>query len=343
MASITVDSMLGGVVFSASPVIVGVAAGAYPDGSTFRQVFLKVERVDRTGFLPLVFSAEVAGEGERVDFDISSALRSLSGDKSAMYESFLQSSGTIEYGSVTFRVSAHDEYQLGGEYFISEDTVNMGGNVAIDGGLDEMRRLYGAPADVSTLPSSVFSSKPSGELFHTSMPYAVNGWDEETGNPVGSMRTLSDGVNVVGDRKVYAISDPQSLVSFRCVAFLNPQGVVETVMASGRFSEHVEFTEVQHALDGLPSFRVPRRIASRVGDDFVVLSMSSGYVDREWQRWWIHQFGGSSRFWVLVSGRWVPCRITRPSSPVVYDGKEQSLASYDFDLTLAVSGKIMED
>lgn len=329
--------------FSASPVIVGVAAGAFPEGSTFRQVFLKVERVDRTGFLPLVFSAEVAGEGERVDFDISSALRSLAGDKEALYEAFLRPSGTIAYGSVTFRVSAHEEYQLGGEYFVSQDTVNVGGNVAIDGGLDEMRRLYGASADASLMPSSVFSSKPSGELFHTSMPYAVNVWDEDTESPVGSMRTLPKGVSRVGDRDVYAIDDASSVASFRCLAFLNPQGVIETVMACGRFSEKVESTEVQYTLDGMPSFRVPRRIASRVGDDFVVLSMSSGYVSREWQRWWVHQFGCSSRFWILISGRWVPCSLTRPSSPVVYDGKEQALVSYDFDVTLAVSGKIMED
>lgn len=332
MATIESGSMIGGTVFAMNPVIVNAKAGVFPDESAFRQTVLTVS----DGRLSRSFRTEVSASGEVVCFDVSSALAGFLQRFEPDVLGFLSNGSAFVYPDVRYSVSVHDEYLLGGELVITEDQVSAEAGNAIMGGLSEIERMSSSPDVEVSMRGSDFSRKPSeGEVFILGMPYLVSGFSD--GAAFTRKVSLVSGMNTVSGRKVYADGDARLLETRFCIAFMNPQGVLETVCAFGKGKESADAGAERFNMFGEPSYRPSRSIVSKPSRHYQKFSLSSGLVSREWMRWWAYQFGVSARYWVFVGGIWVPC-IVEPSQPEVFNQEKQDMESYDFDVTIALDG-----
>lgn len=326
--------MIGGTVFSANPVIINVSAGSFPEDAAFRQVVLGVTSQGKRR----EFRTEVASSGEGVTFDVSSAIRSLIPElSSSQVCSFLEGGPSLTYPSCSFSLDVHDEYLQKGELIKTAASSNSGGR-GIMGGLSEARRMTSSPDVSSSMSGSDFSFKPSsGELFLEGMPYLTASLSSSS--VTSSRSVMAAGAKTVSGRGVYVMDGSRPLSSNLCLAFLNPQGVLETVCAMGKGASQPEASAVRYNRYSEPSYRPTQSITQGVAPLYRKFSLSSGYVTREWMNWWIFQFGGSERFWIRVAGAWYPCIIERPSAES-FNQEKQSLQSYDFAAVLAVEGDV---
>lgn len=334
MARINNGSMLGGTVLAGNPVIVSVSAGTFPEKSSFRQIVLDVIGDGKE----LQFKTEVSASGETVEFDISSALRSLLWGGAAEPQE-LVSSATAYNRSASFGIRVHDEYLMDGEIWKTDAVVNGNtNNLAIGGGHWETDLTAVTMDQTAWLSSTRFTDKPSsGEVVCQGTPYFYSDFYS------GRQRTRRTTYNTLGaatrdGRNLYITELPSPLNGMQCIAFRNHYGVLETVCCHGKPLEAVSTLRTNYVRQSAPSYRPGQKGCGITAGPTPYVRLSSGPLDDDWSRWWNTEVCAATEFWLWHRSAWWPCTVEFEEKHDVYDRSKQELPSVDFTLTLLYKG-----
>ena len=315
--------------FIENPIIVHVPSSgfAFPAGSTFRQIVIKVD-VHSTwdGKDSTYYFYADASAGTDLSVDISSALRGAMKGWSPDAGSVSVTTGSsVIYPYARFGATLSEKYMLDGTvYEIAGASRSMA--YAYYGGLSGYELLTYSSHAAGFYTSLDFSRKPlSGEL-----------------HSVGDVKTTSsyNGLTVKTTTSIVS-SGAFEKGMMQQFLFVNSLGVLETVSALSRESLSYRIESETKNLASAPAyFARPDRTTHKTGGRGV-FKMSSGVVSREWADWWTTEFLMARKYWMLYDGRWLPVTVTPAGDEtVVYDKAEQRLAHVDFDVEVAVEGSV---
>jgi len=261
-----------------------------------------------TDFDTYTFSSP-AGDGEIIQIDISSALRSVA----ELFEhTYLTQSYT--YPFLKYTLKAYDEYMKDGVLYEKVGERDYGGTLnSLMGSFSDMERY------ISGVTRSIqkFTRKPSfGEICATSetlfypvtlpAPASIQ-TGVTTGPTVKAYPLASIGGSVTYDgHTIYVISAEPNRFQFQ---FVNRLGVIESISAICLPESVIEKSVEQFIVTAPGSFNKFRRNIVRKITDRRTLKMSSGPVDEQWADWWTHEFLNTEQAWMFVDGYWIPCSI----------------------------------
>lgn len=331
-----------------NPIIVSVISAVIGGNVVFHKIKMQVSArfAGEEMFEDSVLSASVEN-GQKMQFDISNALRSLA----ARYE-YLPDASVFHYPKIEYKVSAWDEYMQEGVLYEKVQKVELIGiKNALFGSFTDMERL----ASPGHLRLTSYTRKPkTGEVCgnNETMVYSyVEGLDigidsETVDHPVMKKMELKDksGSVQVGGRTVY-VDDIENRLQFR---FVNGLGVIESIstacfietITTGRFEKSL--------LLASPSFKSVTGILGIKGNRNMKLKCSTGPVTKEWAAWWHNEFLSGDDFrsvihescWVNLSGNWIPCVCSLDEEVIVYDKSSDKLIQIEFTVNFGISGMI---
>lgn len=320
-----------------SPIIVAVTADSPGSRATFHRLKLVVKAALQTNpdYEDYVLSWP-ASDGEVIDFDISSALRSELKEHSY---SALTAEAAMPY--IKYTLQAYDEWMIDGIVYEKQNVRDYGGYLfALGGAFTEVERF------LSNVSKNVtkFSRKPSvGEVCNLGDIYLSPATPAEpitfasqlTSGPTVEVFNLDfKGNRTIHSRTVYVEENPNRWL----FQFINGMGVIETASCLTLESMQYEFKNERNVLN---SFRQFKPKATRSMSRFTsgqVYEMSTGPVNRDWADWWCNEFLCSPASWVRINGNWFPCTIEPEEEVEIYDRSEEALISISFTMRPDFSG-----
>ena len=338
-----------------SPVVLVLSGvlSSFPVGSTFRQVEITVTGQVEGGSdsRSYLFLVDVGGDELRVD--IASALRSMLFDVG--YDAAWLDRDVINYPSVTFRVDYRTKYMVDGEIYYGESQLYNSGCRAVPGRISEMDRLRinGHVADYYNLLR--FTTKPSDGI--EIVPVGENVVTHSIGQfsgVVGKTYTVdAAGVHTLADgRKVYGVVDDGTLFSLR---FVNSMGVLDTATAICKEALSYSVQTEGYNLTTAPSNRLPSGMEALKRGGRGKLTMSSGFVSRQWADWWAEEVMRTTKCWIKFGNQyittgdvvtvlplWLPCILTPKDEEItVYDRSSLGLCSVEFKAEISLEGSLL--
>lgn len=336
--SITISS---GSLLIGSPIVVSVGASNV-GAATFHRVKLIVRAALSSDGEEKEYPLSTnASNGETVQFDISTALRSVASG----YEYDLVAAAK-EYPYLTYTIEAYDEYMLNGVLYETGKFIYNNGakSYALMGAFTARERILSTNG---TKDITAFTRKPAtdevcapGELFvypeAVATPLAIN--STLTAGPKVTVVTLTgSGAKTYGGRTIYVDPNARDRMLFQ---FVNGLGVVETI--SAEMLEEVDSsgtTEVD-VVTAPASFNTPRTEVARRDERKAIYKCSSGFVSKEWAEWWATEFlggdpfrkGGRCKCWLLQGGNWFPCTVVPDDDITLYDRTSPGLIHVDFEV-----------
>lgn len=326
-----------GSVLCGSPIIVSVTAESPGSDVTFHRLKLLVKvALSSSGEYEEYLMSWPASNGEIVDFDISSALRSKL--KEYTYEA-LESNATMPF--LKYTMQAWDEWMLYGILVEEQGKRDYGGYLyALAGSFTEVERSLSG----STKNLTVYSRKPkTGEICNLNDIYLSSAPPSE---PISLITALSSGPTVtktlldaVGartiDGRTVTVEDNPNRWLFQ---FVNGLGVIETASCMSLESLKYEFANERNVLNSFRKFKPSAtRSMTRISSS-QVYELTSGYVTPEWADWWCNEFLNSPASWVRISDKWFPCTVEPDEETQVYDRSEGSLIQISFTMRPDFSG-----
>lgn len=325
-----------------NPIMVSVTAESGLSNATFHRVKLIVNAALSTDGTEKEYPlSAVAGNGEIVEFDISTVLRSAASKYEYEYATSARS-----YPYLAYTLKAYDEYMLNG---ILQKTGEMNYNsgtesYALMGAFTARERYFtsGATRDVTAYTRKPLTGEicaPGELLVYPSAnitPLKIT--DTLTSGPLVNVATLTgSGAQTYEGRTIYVDPNAKNRMLFQ---FVNGYGVVETISAEtleevGSSGE----TEVDE-VTARSSFGKPHGSVARRDERKAVYKCSSGYINKEWAEWWATEFlggdkwrkGGRCKCWVLLYGNWVPCTVVPDDDITLYDRSKPGLIHVDFEV-----------
>lgn len=327
-----------------NPIMVSVTAESGLSNATFHRVKLIVKAALSTDGTEKEYPlSAVAGNGEIVEFDISTVLRSAASKYKYEYATMSRS-----YPYLAYTLKAYDEYMLNG---ILQETGEMKYNGGTKSyalmGAFTARERYLSASDTKDVIS--FTRKPvigevcaPWELFvypdAVATPMKIT--DTITSGPSISVATLDgSGTKTYEGRTIYVDPNAKDRLLFQ---FVNGYGVVETISAEMLESVESSGESEVDIVTAPSSFKGVKQNIVRRADREKVYKCSSGYINREWAEWWATEFlggdafrrSGHSQCWVLMDGNWLPCTIEPDEDINIYDRAKPSLTHVDFEMRL---------
>lgn len=314
----------------------GMSSSDFISGGVSPRVFVEVES-SRNGKTILSQYSQEFVPGETVRVDISSHVGKV----------FAREDADGAYEAVKCDLEVWTECLVNGvirtKALIATKQLNpFGGSIyGIKGAFSEGMRIengWKKPQDV--LDSLDFAGskllltfKPwSGEVMPVGTKVVMNYFDTST--------KQSESAEIEADylKHKYGFDDNVNRVEMR---FVNSFGVVENVSALVG-SEKYDNGSEEFTMVGNTSFAPSAKMSSKGTGTKASLGMTSGYVAREWARWWITEFlpqqGRLNRYWIKAKGgAWLPVTIKATSS-TVFDKDKDGMASVAFEVTSAVDG-----
>lgn len=282
----------------------------------------------------------VAGNGETVEFDISTVLRSAA----SKYEyEYATSARTYPY--LAYTLKAYDEYMLNGILQETGEMIYNGGtkSYALMGAFTARERyLSGTKRDVTAFTRKPLTGEicaPGELLVYPSAnitPLKIT--DTLTSGPLVNVATLtSSGAQTYGGRTIYVDPNAKNRMLFQ---FVNGYGVVETILAETLEEVGSSGTTEVDEVTAPSSFGKPHSSAARRDERKAVYKCSSGYVNKEWAEWWATEFlggdkwrkGGRCKCWVYMGGNWLPCTVVPDYDITLYDRSKPGLIHVDFEV-----------
>ena len=128
-------------------------------------------------------------------------------------------------------------------------------------------------------------------------------------------------------------------IDYQDFLFVNRRGAVETCSAMMKESMDISIETTSYNRVERPTFSPSRSLMAITSGDRRSWDMSSGYVDREWAKWWTSEFLMSERHWMRMGDKYIPVIITPAKKSVnIYDKTKQQMAHVDFTVTLGLEG-----
>lgn len=334
--AITSGSLLIG-----NPIMVSVTASNVGN-ATFHRVKLIVKAALSTDGTdkeyPLSANAE---NGEVVEFDISTVLRSAASKYEYEYATTARS-----YPYLAYTLEAYDEYMTNGVmYEVGKMSHNSGTkSYALMGAFTARERYLtqGTTRDVTEYTRKPLTGEicaPGELLVYPSAnitPLKIT--DTLTSGPLINVATLTgSGSKTYGGRTIYVDPNAKNRILFQ---FVNGYGVVETISAEMLEEVGSTGTTEEDEVTAPSSFGKPNGSVARRDERKAVYKCSSGYINKEWAEWWATEFlggdkwrkGGRCKCWVLLDGNWFPCTVVPDDDITLYDRSKPGLIHVDFEV-----------
>lgn len=320
-----------------SPIIVAVTADSPGSRATFHRLKLVVKAALQTNldYEDYVLSWP-ASDGEVIEFDISSALRS---ELKEHKYSALTAQAAMPY--IKYTLQAYDEWMIDGIIYDEQNVRDYGGYLfALGGAFTEVERYLSNNSKIVTK----FSRKPEsgevcnlGDIYLSSAPpsdpisFATQ---LESGPLVEVFNLQGKGLKTIHNRKIFVEENPDRWL----FQFINGLGVIETASCLSLESLQYEFKNERNVLNSFRQFRPSTTRSMSRYTSGQVYEMSTGPVNREWADWWCNEFLCCPASWVRIEGRWFPCTIEPEEEVEIYDCTEESLISITFTMRPDFSG-----
>lgn len=320
-----------------SPIIVAVTADSPGSKATFHRLKLVVKAAlqSNTDYEDYVLSWP-ATDGEVIEFDISSALRS---ELKEHEYSALAAQAYMPY--VKYTLQAYDEWMIDGIIYEEQNVRDYGSYLfALGGAFTEVERYLSNTSKNVTK----FSRKPEsgevcnlGDIYLSSAPPSspITFASQLENGPLVEVFNLNEkGAKTIHNRKIYVEDNPNRWL----FQFINGLGVIETASCLTLESLQYEFQNERNVLN---SFRKFKPSATRSMSRYTsgqVYEMSTGPVNRDWADWWCNEFLCCPASWVKIGDNWFPCTIEPEDEVDIYDRTEEDLISITFTMRQDFSG-----
>lgn len=321
--------------FADDPIVATLTPNNFTEGSTFRQIVVKVDATLHTLGAAKSHSYKFILNAEEnnvpVVTNVSSAMRSILAGWDYDAGSVVDKA-TISYPYVAFRVSAWEREMTSDGIVVDRDSSSQGLFRAYLGGVGGYTR-WKYTGDYPTIndskvyyPSDTvfsFTRKPAGEVY---------------GNDFLLCTSAPDGVMVKTSITKVSGSDTRNRVTF---LFVNSRGVFETISVLPYESLSYEVISSRKSLFQPPSYASKPIATTHKQGGGAVWQMSSGYVSRDWADWYASEFLMAKRYWMQFDGAWLPVTVEPTSDQVVvYDREDPSLKHVPFEVRAAVNGSV---
>lgn len=271
--------------FCSSPITVSVTAGS-PANATFQRVRLRVKMpadvADDSPSARIFEFSTPATAGLQVVFDIASAFRAFA--DSHQYQPDLLN----VYPNMSAAVTACDDYLVGGQERKDQSPSSATVSGIYSGMLTDRERIGGYnPMRYSRKPVS------SPELCFVGFRHLhpVSLTDGASINaPAVTAVTVASGFSA--EHNIYGIPAPADGYELR---FINRLGVHENVFLAGMHTEEVGIQTDRYVISRQETLAQFSRGISIKSNDRETWHFSTPPLDRQWQRWYIHE---------LLTARW---------------------------------------
>lgn len=364
--AIQVTKQPGVVSFAGDPIIVQAKTNLI--GKTFLRIKLKCQvtayRNSEDHMYEEHYSHEVGTDGVAT-FNVGSTIQT------ALARCIVQE---VENGAVSQTMYAakfkltYKEVYVNGTIEVEQGEVVSEEYHAIPGSLTEYERLTASSADVATILGAgrILSRKPEGEILPKGFEFFLPAVDTKSDTVAYSVQQgdtkkdysiFTGGVYVpksisvktdslaLGDvvistaaqpgKRAYVVMPGPDMHHF---LFINGFGILESITATTK--EALKY-EIQSALYVMPQqigFRANTQVLNYANAPTSVLSMSSGFVSREWAEWWINEFVVTRKAWILKDGRYIPVAIVPEETNVMYDKSKPNLMAVNFSVRYSFAG-----
>lgn len=332
--------------FADSPVIITVSGLQWPQSSPFTVVVMEViYQNSKVG----EFKTDT-GHQTSIDFDISSALRSIwasydfSSEVAAANSPGL--SPTRAYKSYSLRV--YTEYMASddGGRFVQTDSEEFTGGRCCTGGLTEWERAnigVKENADVSHLDGTNrrngdASTKPTSSPERVGSDSITSWADIQAAGTATHFYPASatPAADTVSDHAPIVLRDSMPYQDF---IFVNRRGAVETCSGQMLEAMGIEVETQQYTRVERPTFKPSYSLFAVAKGGRRSWSMSSGRQTREWAEWWTLEFLMAKKWWMKYKGSFVPVTVQPAKKKTdIYDRAKQQMASVEFSVSLALEG-----
>lgn len=347
--------------FADSPVVITISGLEWPTdaGGSLVSPFnvVKVQVLDNDNNNVGEFRADTGGLSD-ISFDISSALRAMwSGYNFGSEVSAASGRSSFLRSYAPYSLRIWTEYQAADGTYTTTTPSGYGGGRCMLGGLTELERSRISNAanadashwqgsnlrygDASTKPLTV----PERVGRHSITSWVDVGADGTTSSFfAASTEPAADGAEA---HAPMVLRDSVPYVDF---LFVNRRGAVETCSAQTLESLGISIKTENYGMTERPSFSPTRSLTARASGGRRSWQMSSGYLTREWARWWAQEFLMARQWWMRVDddgepssaateGLYAPVVVTPAKGDTgIYDRTKQQMPHVDFTVTLALEG-----
>lgn len=339
--------------FSGSPVIIDISGLEWNDSSPFNIV--KINVLDGSNNIIGDFHADTGGQ-TAISFNIESALRALWADYDFANEVSAANNAVVATSVAaqsTSRAYCPYSLKLFTEYinstdkeFTTTESDTVPGGQCMIGRLTEWERYNIATkedADAShwegsNLRNGDASTKPTSSPERVGMS-SITSWVDVSGSGTTSAFFPAATPAAADASAQHAPIVLRDSIDYQDFLFVNRRGAVETCSAMMKESMDISIETTSYNRVERPTFSPSRSLMALTSGDRRSWDMSSGYVDREWARWWTSEFLMSERHWVRIGDKFIPVIITPAKKSInIYDKTKQQMAHVDFTVTLGLEG-----
>lgn len=326
-----------GSILCGSPVIVSVTADSPGSRATFHRTKLVVKAGIESNYdYEDYLLSWPANDGEVIDFDISSALRS---ELKEYVYSALTANTAMPY--VKYTLQAYDEWMIDGIVYDKQNVRDYGGYpYSLGGAFTEVERSFAN----SSKSLTKFSRKPAyGEVCNLDDIYLSAAPPEQpltmasqlTSGPVVSLFDLdTKGKKEIHGRTIYVEENPNRML----FQFINGLGVIESASCISLESLKYNLSKERNILSRYRKFKTSATRRMTRFSATQEYELSTGPVNREWADWWVNEFLCTPESWVMINGRWFSCTIDADEETEVYDRTKEAMTEITFIMRPDYSG-----
>lgn len=315
--------------FSGNPIAITTKmdTNQFATDATFTQVVLVVDINGKRHEFP----SDIAN-GESVTIDVSTAWLTEYAKKEGGLES-LMSGYDVEIGNVyayTKFLPKNSLYvERSSEVSVISNVYALNGSVA---DFDVIKNKLTQPSAINKYRTRL-STKPGGEVIGLGETMISSTYTKGTTIVTTKMSKTSK-VGVVTGTDVY-VEDNDMRKEFW---FVNRFGVIENASAVVLESMSIKPTAKTIKVVGKPSFTPNQRMIKSVSSQPCKMKMSSGYLTREWVKWWAEEFLGSKEVWMNVGDVHIPVSVESDEEVTIYDKTKGELMAVNFTVTPGIDG-----
>lgn len=319
--------------FIGCPIIVPVKSANINTAATFHRIRLRVT-VTGNGEGEFEFSSPCESK-QTINFDVSSALRAVA-EKYEYTATGINpvritegGSTAMTYPSWKMSLYACDDYMLDG---MAKEGMSPAVKEVTDsyyrGRLTDRERL------TDTTPGK-WSRKPtsSPEIVFVGMKYLSA--SAMAGMPSDAEITITAKRPQIGDPAPWPIAATADAFEMR---FINSLGIHDSVHVTCLRTSEVALQTDKYVIARQETLDKFSRTVAVKKNNRETWKMSSGPLDSQWHKWYLHEFLMAEIVWIKVDGAWLPCNILTEETVSGIDRQKASQLEVQFTIEFDLDG-----
>lgn len=329
--------------FIKNPVVLTATSGGIPEGATFHRLRLVVTVQNITNQFD--FSKPPVGAQLKATFNLSTALVAAMKEIKYTAKGYNPNGDGLGAYYWTFTANAYDEYMLDGVFYekMNESNTFTSGKFYNGRLTDREQMLYNVDGEEEV--PEFWSRKPTDtpEIVFRNTQLLVSK-NRFNGNPVVSVVDITAGTNLglhslaiaANDpRKYYVIDKPADGYEMR---FLNSLGLHESVCVNCLIQGETNVTTKRHIIPRQETINDFSHGIVYKQNDHERWKMSSGPLDRQWQRWYMHELLMARWAWIKVDDQWMQVHILPEETVKGIDRIKADLLTVEFTIEFDING-----